>query len=41
MLVPVRGQIRGNNIVVTVTPDHKDWNYKVGEKAQFVVNILR
>ena len=41
MLVPVRGQIRGNNIVVTVTPDHKDWNYKVGEKAQFVVNVLR
>lgn len=35
------GQIRGNNIVVTVTPDHKDWNYKVGEKAQFVVNVLR
>ena len=40
-LLPVMGQIRGNNIVVTVTPDHKDWNYKVGEKAQFVVNVLR
>ncbi|MQN35501.1 acetylxylan esterase, partial [Prevotella copri] len=23
-------QIRGNNIVVTVTPDHQDWNYRVG-----------
>ena len=40
-LLPVMGQIRGNNITVTVTPDHKDWNYKVGEKAQFVVNVLR
>jgi cephalosporin-C deacetylase-like acetyl esterase len=40
-LLPVVGQIRGNNITVTVTPDHKDWNYKVGEKAQFVVNVLR
>ena len=26
-------QIRGYNIVVSVTPDHQDWNYKVGEKA--------
>ena len=40
-LLPAKGQIRGNNIVVTVTPDHKDWNYKVGEKAQFVVNVLK
>ena len=40
-LLPAVGQIRGNNITVTVTPDHKDWNYKVGEKAQFVVNVLR
>ena len=34
-------QIRGNNIVVTVTPDHKDWNYSVGEKATFTVNIRK
>lgn len=34
-------QIRGNNISVTVQPDHKDWNYKVGEKADFTVNVLR
>ncbi len=34
-------QIRGNNITVTVTPDHKDWNYRVGEKARFTVNVLR
>ena len=26
-------QIKGYNIVVSVTPDHQDWNYKVGEKA--------
>lgn len=36
-----KAQIKGNNIVVTVTPDHQDWNYKVGEKAQFVVNVRR
>ena len=34
-------QIRGTNIVVTVTPDHQDWNYKVGEKANFVVNVRK
>ena len=22
----MKAQIRGNNIVVTVEPDHKDWN---------------
>lgn len=39
--VSVRAQIRGNNIVVTVTPDHKDWNYQVGEKATFTVNVRK
>lgn len=34
-------QIRGYNIAVTVTPDHRDWNYKAGEKAQFVVNVRK
>ena len=34
-------QIRGNNIVVSVTPDHQDWNYRVGEKASFVVNVRK
>lgn len=24
-------QIRGNEITVTVTPDHKDWTYRTGE----------
>lgn len=37
----VSAQIKGNNIEVTVTPDHQDWNYKVGEKAKFVVNVRK
>lgn len=41
VLLPSKAQIRGNNIVVTVQPDHKDWNYKVGEKAVFTVNVLK
>lgn len=39
--ISVKAQIRGNNIVVTVTPDHKDWNYKTGETAKFKVAVLR
>ena len=34
-------QIRGNNIVVMVQPDHADWNYKVGETARFKVSVLK
>lgn len=34
-------QIKGNNIVVTVIPDHQDWNYRVGEKATFTVNVRK
>ena len=41
VLLPSIAQIRGNEITVTVTPDHQDWTYKVGEKATFVVNVLR
>lgn len=37
----ISAQIRGTNIVVSVTPDHQDWNYKVGEKASFVVNVRK
>jgi len=37
----ISAQIRGNNIVVTVQPDHQDWTYKTGEKAQFTVNVLK
>ena len=32
LLLPVGAQIRGNNITVSVQPDHRDWNYKTGEK---------
>ena len=41
LAVPVMAQVRGNNIVVVVTPDHEDWNYKVGEKAIFAIHVLR
>lgn len=37
----MKAQIRGNNIVVTVEPDHKDWNYCVGETAYFTVEVRR
>ena len=37
----ISAQIRGTNIVVSVTPDHQDWNYKVVEKASFVVNVRK
>ena len=40
-ILSVSAQIRGNNITVTVTPDHKDWNYAVGQQARFTVNVLR
>lgn len=38
---PAQAQIMGKNITVTVTPDHKDWNYTVGEKAGFEVKVLK
>ncbi|MCR5076710.1 MAG: acetylxylan esterase [Prevotella sp.] len=41
LTLPFYGQIRGNNIVVSVTPDHKDWNYNVGQTATFTVNVRR
>ena len=37
----LNAQIRGNNITVNVQPDHKDWNYEVGENVNFVVSILK
>ena len=39
--VAVSAQIRGNNIAVMVQPDHQDWTYKTGEKATFVVSVLK
>lgn len=34
-------QIRGNNIVVSVVPNHADWNYRVGEQVVFTVNVRK
>lgn len=34
-------QIKGYDITVIVTPDHKDWNYKIGDKASFDVAVRR
>lgn len=41
LLLPLSAQIRGNNIVVSVYPDHKDWNYKTGEKATFTIEVRK
>ena len=41
MALPMASQIRGNNIVVTVEPNHQDWHYQTGEKAQFVVEVRK
>lgn len=41
ILLPLTAQVIGNNIVVTVTPDHQDWNYKVGETVNFVINVRK
>ena len=41
MALPIEAQIRGNDIVVSVTPDHKDWNYKLNETANFEVNVRK
>ena len=41
MSVAMSAQIRGNNISVMVQPDHQDWTYKTGEKATFVVSVLK
>ena len=38
-MLPINAQIKGNNIVVTVEPDHQDWNYRVGETAKFTVEV--
>lgn len=37
----VSAQIRGNNIVVMIQPDHADWNYAVGETTIFKVSVLK
>ena len=39
--VTLSAQIRGSEIQVLVQPDHPDWTYKAGEKATFLVSVLR
>ena len=41
VVVPVGAQIRGNNINVSVVPDHQDWNYEVGQTATFRISVTR
>jgi cephalosporin-C deacetylase-like acetyl esterase len=41
VLLPASGQIRGNNIQVSVVPDHQDWNYQTGQTATFRVSVTR
>ena len=41
VMLPIGAQIKGNSIVVTVEPDHQDWNYRVGETAKFTVEVRR
>ena len=40
-VLSLHAQVRGNNIVVTVEPDHQDWNYRVGEQCTFQVEVRR
>lgn len=40
-VLPMEGQIRGNNIQVTVVPDHQDWRYDVGQTATFKVCVTQ
>lgn len=39
--IPISAQIRGNHVNVWVVPDHQDWNYEVGQTAQFKVSVVR
>lgn len=34
-------QVRGVETQVIITPDHEDWNYKIGELCRFKVVVLR
>ena len=32
-------QIRGNEVMVLISPNHTDWNYQLGEEAIFNISI--
>ncbi len=40
-ILPLSAQIKGNNIVVSVEPDHQDWHYQLGQTAKFTVEVRR
>ena len=40
-ILNVSAQNGWSSINVAVTPSHKDWNYRVGETAEFKVAVLR
>ena len=40
-VVSLAAQIRGENIVVSVEPDHQDWTYSTGQKATFTVSVRK
>ena len=41
VLLPLKAQVIGSQIVVTVEPDHKDWVYVAGQTANFTVEVRR
>ena len=41
VLLPLGAQIRGNDIQVSVVPDHQDWTYQTGETATFKISVTR
>ena len=41
VVTTLQAQIRGNSVVVTVEPDHTNWQYKVGEKVNYTVEVRR
>ena len=34
-------QIRGNEVLVLISPNHTDWNYQLGEEAIFNISVLK
>ena len=34
-------QIKGNNIQISITPNHTDWNYQVDEEAVLKVTVMK
>ena len=41
LVLALSAQIRGENLVVSVEPDHQDWTYVTGQKATFTVSVRK